>query len=78
MASLIGFNSLLFGFCFAILTIIFGIKNFRNSNIFDISVISEVDQTLLAGMIVRVGSRMIDDSLRTKLFTLKQAMNEAG
>jgi F0F1-type ATP synthase delta subunit len=29
-------------------------------------------------MIVRVGSRMIDDSLRTKLFTLKQAMNEAG
>ncbi len=44
----------------------------------DISVISEVDQTLLAGMIVRVGSRMIDDSLRTKLFTLKQAMNEAG
>lgn len=44
----------------------------------DISVIAEVDQTLLAGMIVRVGSRMIDDSLRTKLFTLKQAMNEAG
>ena len=44
----------------------------------DISIISEVDQTLLAGMIVRVGSRMIDDSLRTKLFTLKQAMNEAG
>ncbi|MEC7722115.1 MAG: F0F1 ATP synthase subunit delta [Pseudomonadota bacterium] len=44
----------------------------------DISVIAEVDQTLLAGMIVRVGSRMIDDSLRTKLFTLKHAMNEAG
>ena len=39
MASLIGFNSLLFGFCFAILTIIFGIKNFRNSNIFDYKII---------------------------------------
>ena len=39
MASLIGFNSLLFGFCFAILTIIFGIKNFRNSNIFDHKII---------------------------------------
>ena len=44
----------------------------------DISVISEVDQTLLAGMIVRVGSRMRDDSRRTKLCTLRQAMNEAG
>lgn len=44
----------------------------------DINVMSEIDRSLLAGMIVRVGSRMVDDSLRTKLFTLKQAMNEAG
>ena len=35
MASLIGFYSLIFGFCFSFLIIFFSIKNLSNSNVFD-------------------------------------------
>jgi F-type H+-transporting ATPase subunit delta len=35
---------------------------------------SRIDPTLLGGLIVKVGSRMIDSSLRTKLETLRAAM----
>ena len=35
---------------------------------------SKVDPTLLGGLVVKVGSRMIDSSLRTKLEGLRQAM----
>ncbi|MGB0343084.1 MAG: F0F1 ATP synthase subunit delta [Parvibaculales bacterium] len=38
----------------------------------------ETDASLLGGMIVKLGSRMIDGSLRTKLNSLKTAMNEAS
>ncbi|MEJ8569840.1 F0F1 ATP synthase subunit delta [Microbaculum marinum] len=38
----------------------------------------KVDASLLGGLIVRVGSRMIDTSLRTKLNSLKIAMKEVG
>lgn len=38
----------------------------------------QVDPTLLGGMIVKVGSRMIDSSIRTKLDNMKLAMKEAG
>jgi F-type H+-transporting ATPase subunit delta len=44
----------------------------------DVSVTSRVDQGLLGGLIVKVGSRMIDSSLRTKLNNLKIAMKEVG
>lgn len=37
-----------------------------------------VDPTLIGGLIVQVGSRMIDTSLRTKLDAMKYAMKEAG
>ena len=37
-----------------------------------------VDPTLLGGLVVKVGSRMIDTSLRTKLNSLKVAMKEVG
>jgi len=37
-----------------------------------------VDPALLGGLIVKVGSRMIDSSLRTRLNTLKVAMKEVG
>jgi F-type H+-transporting ATPase subunit delta len=37
---------------------------------------AKVDPSLIGGLIVRVGSRMIDTSLRTKLNTLKVAMRE--
>lgn len=44
----------------------------------DVQVIPHVDPTLLGGLIVKVGSRMIDSSLRTKLNNLKVAMKEVG
>jgi len=37
-----------------------------------------VDPTLLGGLVVIVGSRMVDSSLRTRLNTLKVAMKEVG
>lgn len=37
-----------------------------------------VDPKLLGGLILKVGSRMIDTSLRTKLKNLEKAMKEAG
>jgi len=37
-----------------------------------------VDPALLGGLVVRVGSRMIDNSLRTKLNSLKTVMKEVG
>lgn len=42
----------------------------------DVQLITKVDSTLLGGLIVKMGSRMIDSSLRTKLTTLKTAMKE--
>ncbi len=39
MASLIGFNSLIFGLCSSFLIILFSVKNFRNKNIFDNKII---------------------------------------
>jgi F-type H+-transporting ATPase subunit delta len=35
---------------------------------------AKVDPTLLGGLVVKVGSRMIDSSLRTKLTGLRAAM----
>jgi F-type H+-transporting ATPase subunit delta len=37
-----------------------------------------VDASLLGGLVVKVGSRMVDSSLRTKLNSLKVAMKEVG
>ncbi|MBW3096715.1 F0F1 ATP synthase subunit delta [Pseudohoeflea coraliihabitans] len=37
-----------------------------------------VDPALLGGLVVKVGSRQIDTSLRTKLSTLKHALKEVG
>jgi F-type H+-transporting ATPase subunit delta len=39
---------------------------------------SKVDQTILGGLVVKIGSRMIDSSIRTKLNNLKIAMKEVG
>ena len=38
----------------------------------------KVDPSILGGLIVKVGSRMIDTSLRTKLNSIKTAMKEVG
>jgi F-type H+-transporting ATPase subunit delta len=37
-----------------------------------------VDPSLIGGLVVKVGSRMIDSSLRTKLAAMKIAMKEVG
>ena len=44
----------------------------------DVNVETEVDETLLGGMVVRLGSRMIDSSLKTKLANLEATMKEVG
>ena len=38
----------------------------------------KVDPAILGGLIVKVGSRMIDTSLRTKLNSIRTAMKEVG
>jgi len=44
----------------------------------DVLLEQSVDPGLLGGLVVKVGSRMIDTSLRTKLHSLKVAMKEVG
>jgi len=44
----------------------------------DVSLATRVDPALIGGLIVKVGSRMIDGSLRTKLNSLKLVMKEVG
>lgn len=44
----------------------------------DVQINANVDATLLGGLVVKVGSRMIDSSLKTKLNSLKLAMKEAS
>ena len=43
-----------------------------------VSIESEVDPSLLGGLVVRVGSRMLDASLKTKLQQLEQSMRGIG
>lgn len=44
----------------------------------EVNVTADVDESLIAGLVVKVGSRMIDNSLRTKLQNLQFAMKEVG
>jgi F-type H+-transporting ATPase subunit delta len=37
-----------------------------------------VDPSIIGGLVVKLGSRMVDSSLRTKLNSIKHAMKEAG
>jgi F-type H+-transporting ATPase subunit delta len=37
-----------------------------------------IDSTIIGGLIVKLGSRMVDASLKTKLNAIKQAMKEVG
>jgi F-type H+-transporting ATPase subunit delta len=39
---------------------------------------TRVDETLLGGMVVKVGSRMVDSSLRTKLQRLELSLKGAA
>jgi F-type H+-transporting ATPase subunit delta len=44
----------------------------------DIAVDVTVDEELLGGLVVKVGSKMIDSSIKTKLDRLEIAMKGAG
>ena len=44
----------------------------------DIAIDAKVDPDLLGGLVVKVGSQMIDSSVRTKLNSLKIALKEVG
>lgn len=44
----------------------------------DVTLNVAVDDTLIGGLIVKVGSRMIDTSIRAKLSNLQNAMKEVG
>ncbi|MCP3971365.1 MAG: F0F1 ATP synthase subunit delta [Rhodobacteraceae bacterium] len=44
----------------------------------DVKVNAAVDETLIGGLIVKVGSKMIDTSIASKLSNLQNAMKEAG
>ncbi|MGE3475685.1 MAG: F0F1 ATP synthase subunit delta [Rhodospirillaceae bacterium] len=44
----------------------------------NVDIVAKVDPSILGGLIVRVGSRMVDSSLRSKLQRLKLAMKGVG
>jgi F-type H+-transporting ATPase subunit delta len=44
----------------------------------NVDVVSKVDPSILGGLIVKVGSRMVDSSLKSKLQRLKLAMKGVG
>jgi F-type H+-transporting ATPase subunit delta len=44
----------------------------------DVDVATKVDPSIIGGLVVKLGSRMVDSSLRTKLNAIKHAMKEAG
>jgi F-type H+-transporting ATPase subunit delta len=43
-----------------------------------VDLIVKIDPAIIGGLTVKLGSRMVDSSLRTKLNAIKQAMKEAG
>jgi F-type H+-transporting ATPase subunit delta len=43
----------------------------------DVDLDVKVDPAILGGLVVKLGSRMVDNSLRTKLNAIKHAMKEA-
>ena len=44
----------------------------------DVKIDIRIDPSIIGGLVVKLGSRMIDTSLRTKLNALRHAMKEAG
>ena len=44
----------------------------------DVALNVKVDPAIIGGLVLKLGSRMVDSSLRTKLNSIKHAMKEAG
>ena len=54
------------------------VKSLKNNFGKDIKLNATVDPTLIGGMVVKVGSRMIDTTIRAKLNSLQNKMKEVG
>ena len=52
------------------------LKSVTGGKTIDLNV--KVDPAIIGGLVVKLGSRMVDSSLRTKLNAIKHAMKEAG
>ena len=52
------------------------LKTITGEKMVDLNV--KIDPAIIGGLVVQVGSRMVDSSLRTKLNAIKHAMKEAG
>ena len=44
----------------------------------DVELTTKVDPSIIGGLIVKLGSRMVDGSLKTKLNAIRLAMKEVG
>lgn len=53
-------------------------KELKSSIGSDVAIEADVDSSLIGGLVVKVGSRMVDSSIRTKLQNLKFAMKGVG
>ena len=53
-------------------------KSLKNNFGKDVKISATVDPTLIGGMVVKVGSRMIDTTIRAKLNSLQNTMKEVG
>ena len=53
-------------------------KSLKSNFSKDIKINASVDESLIGGMIVKVGSRMIDTSIQAKLNSLQNVMKEVG
>ena len=53
-------------------------KSLKASTGKDVTLNATVDESLIGGLVVKVGSRMIDTSIRSKLDSLQNVMKEVG
>jgi F-type H+-transporting ATPase subunit delta len=44
----------------------------------DVELTAKVDASIIGGLVVKLGSRMVDGSLKTKLNTIRTRMKEVG
>ncbi|MEO1493946.1 MAG: F0F1 ATP synthase subunit delta [Pseudomonadota bacterium] len=53
-------------------------KEIKDATGRDVKLNVEIDESIIGGLIVKVGSKMVDSSIRSKLTNLQNAMKEVG